>query len=170
MVQRTNITRAVAHQRQRFFADAGEYELAICPVWHRLKRIRIDDLWIEIILTHMQPRLHPAFIGNARACNFGESVDIIRLNSQGFFDLAAHVFRPWLRTKQTRAQWKRCGINPHTVDRLPDKHCIGGRAAQKIGAEILQNLHLAFGVAGGDRDRGSAHLLRAVVEPQTARK
>lgn len=75
-----------------------------------------------------------------------------------------------LRTKQTRAQWKRCGINPHTVLTVSDKHCIRGRAAQKIGAEILQNLHLAFGVAGGDRDRGSAHLLRAVVEPQTARK
>ena len=60
------------------------------------------------------------------------------------------------------------GIDPHIPDRLADEHGVGWGAAEKIGAEILQNLNLPLGVAGGNRQGGRPHVLGTIMQPQAA--
>ena len=52
--------------------------------------------------------------------------------------------------------------------RLADEHGVRRGATEKIGAEILQNLYLALGIAGGDRNGRGPHVLRPVVQSQSA--
>ena len=116
----------------------------------------------------MQAVLHLAVVGHARPRDFRQAVDVVGLDIQQPLNFPAHVVRPRLGPKETSPQFERFGVDPHVPDGLADKHGVGRGAAQDIQSEILQQLHLPFGVAGRHRQGGSPHMLRPVMQAQTA--
>lgn len=99
----------------------------------------------------MQAVLQLAIIGDTGSGDLGQAVNIVGTDVQQTFDLPAHVVGPGLGAEQAAPELEGMGIDPHIPDRLADEHGVGWGAAEKIGAEILQNLNLPLGVAGGNR-------------------
>lgn len=97
--KRGNIPRAVADQRQRLLGDTCKHQLAVFAVRQNLAGIRIDNLWDKMILIDMQTVLIFTFKRNARSHYFGQAINIMRPDSELFFDCLSHFLCPWLRAE-----------------------------------------------------------------------
>ena len=168
VVQRADVTRAVAQQRQRLLADAGEHELAVFAVGQRLAGRRVDDLGVEEILVDVHAVLLDALARNARARDFRKAVDVVGLDGQQPLDLAAHLLGPRLRAEDAGPEAQALRVDALVAHGLADVHRVRRRAAEDVRAVVLQDLHLPRRVAGGYGDRRRAELLGAVVQAEAA--
>ena len=81
----------------------------------------------------------------------------------------AHFLRPRLRAENTGFQMDLV-LQPAFVDCFREICRVGGGAAEDRCAEILHELELTVGVAGGHRKRETADLLRTAVQSHAARE
>src|SRR4029078_4802060 len=122
-------------------------------------------LYEEVVLVHV--RAVPALEALGRhtaAHHLRQAVAVERGAPERALDRLAQPLRPGLRAEDARAeaQARRLG------DVVGDREGVARRAAEDLGAEVLEQLSLARRVAAGRGDHGAAEALGAVVEAQAA--
>ncbi len=164
--ERGEVAGAVAQQRQRLLRQRREDELADLAVRHRLARLRVDDLDEEVILVHVRaaprPRRTPRTRRapsppTGRRCRRAVSSSAASIASRS---PSVHGSAP----KTPARRLRRAGSD----DVVGDRERVARRAAEDLGAEILQQLRLARRVAARCRDDRAAEPLGAVVEAEAA--
>ena len=165
--QDADIARAVAQQRERLLGDRGEDQLALRALRQNLAGVRVDDLGDEMVLVDVHAGLCAALIGHARAGQLSQTVDIIGLDAEALLDILPHLLAPGLRAEDTGLQMDLV-LQPALVDGFCQIRCVGRRAAEDRRAEILHELQLPVGIAGGHGERQAAELLAAAVEAEAA--
>ena len=165
--QHADIARAVAQQREGLLCDGREDQLALHALRQDLTGVGIDDLGDKMVLIDVHAGLRAAFIGHTRAGQLREAVDIIDLDAEALLDILPHLLAPCFRAENTGLQ-----MDPVLQTALVDGFCqiggVGRCAAEDRRAEILHELQLPVGVAGGHRERQAAELLAAAVEAEAA--
>ena len=116
----------------------------------------------------MHALLFQAFIGDARAADFREAINIQRVDVEQRFQPLAHGFRPGLRAKGARPQLQRRQRDAHFMDGFRDMDRVGGRAAQNGRAHVLHHHDLFGRVAARHGDDHRAQLRRALVRAHAA--
>ena len=105
IAQTSNVARAVADHRQRLLGQRRDDQFAGLAHRQRLQRLRIDDLEQEMILPAVQPGLNAmALAGHTRPHDFGQAVDVNRLEPEPNLEIAAHGVAPRFRPKQPDPQ------------------------------------------------------------------
>ena len=160
----------VADDREGLFGQRGDDQFTNLARCYRFKGLRIEDLDQKVVFVDMQAVALPAFSGNARPHDLGETVVIRRPDPQALVDLGAHGLRPGLGAEETVPQGQAMGVDAHLHHHIGHLQGIGGRADQGGGLEILHDLDLAFGVAGRDRDDRGPETLGPVMQTETAGK
>ena len=98
---------AVADHRQRLLGERGEDQLALLAVGHRLAGRRVDHLDQEVVLVDVQAVLVPAFVGDARADDLRQPVDVAGRHARALLDLGARLVGPRLGAEQSHPQVER---------------------------------------------------------------
>src|SRR5438132_4162258 len=161
------IARAVANDRQRFFAERREYELALLAVGQHRAGLGVDDLGIEVVFPYGEAVLGlDAFLRDAGSNHFRESVDVDRVDVELLLDRAAHRRRPRLGAENADLERAGLGIDTLPLHLLGDGEHVRRRHHDDIRLEIDDQLHLPLGHAARHRDDRAAQLLRAVVRTQ----
>jgi hypothetical protein len=160
------IAGAIADHRERFLGQRGEDQFALFAVGQHRAGLGIDHLGVEMILPDVQAILGlDAFLRDAWADHFGEAIDVGRVHVEGVLDLAAHRIGPGLGTEDADLERALARIEPLALELVEDRQHVARRHRDDVGPEIVDELHLPFGHAAGDRHHGAAELLGAVVHP-----
>jgi hypothetical protein len=148
----------------RFLRQRREHELAELTLPNGGAGGRIDGLDKEVILVHVGAALLQAFEGDARAEDLREAVDVESGDPERPFDLRAEGLRPGLCAVNARAKAESAGVL-HVVG---EGEGIARGTAEDLRAEVIEQLHLAGGVAPRGRDHGAAETLGPVVQTEAA--
>src|SRR5258707_4143021 len=92
---------------------------------------------------------HAAFTGDAWPDDLREAIQINGLDAEPFVEFAAQSVAPGFGAENTDPQRQRARIDPHALGDLGDVERIGGRRAEDVGAEVLQQCDLPLGHAAG---------------------
>ena len=103
-MQSSEVVGAITEQWHTLLGQMGKRQLTQLSFWHRFSCLRIQYLWIEIVLIQMGSMLTLTLITHSRSCNLTQSVDVIRLDSQTCLQFSTHLLCPRLRTKGTKKQ------------------------------------------------------------------
>ena len=109
-----------------------------------------------------------ALAGDAGAHDFGQAVDVDRLDAEPLLEIAAHRIAPRLRSEQAGPQGQAAEIDAHAGGDLRDIQRVGRCGAQHVGFEVLQQNDLPLGHAAGNRHHGAAEPLGAVMRAEAA--
>jgi hypothetical protein len=130
-----------------------------------------DHLEQEVILPSVQAVLRDvAFAGDARTENLGQAVDVDRAQAEAILQILAHRVAPRLGAEQADAQRRSAQVDAHAGRHLGDVDRVGGRRAQDVGAEVLEQRDLPFGRAARHRHHGAPEPLGAVVRAKPSRE
>ena len=100
-----DVARAVAQHRQRLLGQRRDHELARLALGRRLSAVGIDYLEQEVVLPAVQARLGLfALGGDPGPEDFGQAVDVDRLQAETGLDFLAHRLAPRLRTEDADLQ------------------------------------------------------------------
>ncbi|MPN24182.1 hypothetical protein SDC9_171576 [bioreactor metagenome] len=116
--QDTDVTGAVAEQRECFFGNACEYQLAFLAIRQYLTGIRVDDFSDKVVFIDVHTCLFAAFKGHARPRDFGEPVNIIGFDAKLILNILAHFLTPGFRTEDTGFQLNFI-LKTHFTNRFP---------------------------------------------------
>ena len=122
-----------------------------------------------MILPDMQPVFgFDAFIGDAGAHHFRQSVDVDRVDAERLLDFRAHGIGPGLGAENADFQRGLARVETLGAEFIQDRQHVGRRHHDDLGLEIGDQLHLPFGHAAGHRDHRAAERLRAVMRAEPA--
>ena len=127
-VQRGDVARAVAQQRQRLLGQRAEDELALGAVGQRLAGLGIDDLDEEVVLVDVRARRAPRGTGPPRPgpIDLREPVDVDGRQPERALDRGAHGRRSTARRRRRRPRARgRPGPRPCLAQRLADVQRVG---------------------------------------------
>ena len=111
-----------------------------------------------------------AFRSHAGADEFGEAVDVVRIDPQTALDFTAHVFAPRLGTEAAGLERQAGKINALFLRGFGKEQGIRGGAGEQGGAEVAHDVQLAAGIAGRNRDHVGTDAAHAVMHTKTAGK
>ena len=125
-LQHSEVARAIAQQRQRFFGQACKNKFARGSVRKNFLCNGIYDFRNEMIFKDVKAALMRAFCCNTRTDNFAKPVNIERFYFQFGFDFPPHFFRPRLCAEDSGFEFK--GLDRHFCigHCLCKKQCVGG--------------------------------------------
>ena len=131
--------------------------------------VGIDRLHEEMVLedVHAVAALH-AFHGDPGSHDLGEAVDVQRLDRQGVFDLDPHLLAPGFGAEDPDPEFQGLHVDPHCPPLLGQVQGVGGGAADRRRAEVLEDHDLPFRVAAGDGNDACPQLFGPVVGPEPA--
>ncbi|MCY1260404.1 hypothetical protein D9M70_86500 [compost metagenome] len=109
-----------------------------------------------------------AFHGHARAHDFRQAVDVQGGDAHACFDGAAQFGGPRLGAEDAQAQGQFVRVDALALDFIGDVEHVGRRDHDDVRLEILDQLHLFFGLATGHRDHRTAQAFGAVVRAEAA--
>ncbi|CAK7053227.1 MAG: hypothetical protein DELT_03040 [Desulfovibrio sp.] len=166
--QAGHIVRAVAQQRRALLAERRDNDFPVCPVRHIFTRFRVYDLEIQEIVEIMEPRMIFTVNGNPRAINFGQAVDVKKLDAEALADALAHLVAPPFRADD--ALFKRQPVPESQLLHLLCKQ----QGIRRGGADyrcfkVRHHLQLFFRVARPHRHRHRPQRLAARLEPDARR-
>ena len=111
-----------------------------------------------------------ALTGHAGAHHFRQTINVDSIDAHALFNGGAHVIGPGLSTKNTYAQRTAAGVNALALKLIGNGQHVAGRHHDDVGFEILNQLHLALGLAATKRHHGEAQFFCSVMRAQTAGK
>ena len=155
--------KALAQQR-------GDHQFPALARVLRLERLVVNDFRQERILCKMQAAAVFAFAGDARPAQFRHAIVICDKQPQVPLDAFAHPLGAALRAQQADAQPVGLRRVAGFADHLAQIHRVRRRRHQARHAEVAEHHQLFFRIAGRRRDDRCADALKAVVQPQRARK
>ena len=168
--QPRQIARAIADDRHRLLGQRREDELALFAVRQRLARVRIDDFRKKMILPDRQPVFgRGIFLRDAGTDDFGQAVEIDRIEAHAALDLGAHGLGPRLGAEQRDAQRRFARVDALAIEFVGDGEQIRRRHRDDVGLEVANELHLPLGEAAADRDDGAAEIFGAVMKARARR-
>ena len=162
-VQHTDVPGAVANQGEGFLGDGGEYQFPLGAIGKNLASVRVNDLRDEMVLTNVHSVLVTALVGNARAGELCQAIDVIGLNAQFVLNVLAHLLRPGLGAKDASLQLNLIPQPPFD-DALCQEGGVGGGAAKDGGLQVAHELDLTVCVARRHGQGQASHLVGATVE------
>ena len=117
--------------------------------------------------------MHPvaalqAFHGDPGSHDLGEAVDVQRLDPQGVFDLGPHLLAPGFGAEDPDPEFQGFHVDPHLLPLFSQVQGVGGGAADRRRAEVLEDHDLPFRVAAGHGNDARPQLLGPVVGPEAA--
>ena len=121
-----------------------------------------------MILVDVHTGLILALKSHAGAGGLRQTVNVVGLDAQIFFDVAAHLLSPGLRTEDAGLQFIVLGLVSHFLQSLTDVGRVGGGTAENGGAQIHHKLDLSVRITGGHRQGQTAHLVGAAVHTGAA--
>ena len=129
----------------------------------------VDDFRVEVVFPHYRAvfAFH-AFAGHARTHDFRQAVDVHSVNARLALDVVAHGLGPRLGAKNTGLERAVARIQPLALKLLNDHLHIRRRDHDEVGLEVLNQLHLLFGLPARHRHHRATRTLGAVVRAQTA--
>ena len=147
----------------------GEHQLALLAVRQHAAGLGIDDLGIEVVLPDRQPVLGlDAFLRDPGAHHLRQAVDVDRVHVELGLDRLPHRRGPGLGAENADLERRLRGVDALPLHFLGDRQHVRGRHHDDIGLEVLDQLHLLFGLAAGHRNHGAAQPFSAVVRAQAA--
>ena len=123
-----------------------------------------------MVFRDMRTVLAAALVSYARPHDFTQSVNVVGLDAQTFFYLAAHVLRPRLRPERPDAQLQIVGRKPLLMQRLSQIQGIGRRTGNTRHSKVSQQTDMFLRIPGRSRQYGSPQMLHTVMGTQSARK
>jgi hypothetical protein len=90
-----------------------------------------------------------AFAGHAGPHHFGQAVDVDRVDAQALLDLAPHLVGPGLGAENADTQAAFLGLHALFDHFVGDGEHVGRRRHDHGRLEVLDQLHLLFGLAAG---------------------
>ena len=167
--QSREIACPVADDRQGFLGQAGKDQLAHFAIGDRFTRFGVDDLGVEMVFPDGRAVLgFDALTGHTRAHHLGQAVNVHGVNGHALLDRTSHVIRPGFRTKDANAQRAAGGIDPLTLKLVGDRQHVAGGDHDDVRLEILDQLHLALGLAAAKGHHRQTQFFSAVVCAQSA--
>src|SRR5206468_7712350 len=109
-----------------------------------------------------------ALHGDSGSDDLREPVEVDRGEPEQRLDLPAHLLRPRLGAEETVPEPEPTRVGPLLPEALADVEGERRRAREPLWTEILEQEELAQGVPRGHRHDRQPHVLRAVVEAETA--
>ena len=101
-----------------------------------------------MILPDVQPVLAlDALLGDARADDLRQPVDVDRIDAQDRLDLLPHRSAPRLGAEDADGNELARGSMPLPLHLLGDRQHVGRRHHDDVGPEIVDQLHLPLGLA-----------------------
>ena len=97
----------------KLLGDGGDDQFAFAVALDRFERCRVDDFRIEMVLEDVQAVLGFALAGDAGADDFGEAVDVIRLDAGTLLDFSAHLLGPWLGAEDAFLEFRLAEVDAH---------------------------------------------------------
>ena len=169
--QAREVPRAVADDRQGLLRQRGEDQFALAAVRQHFARVRIDDLGVEVILPDHRAvlGLH-ALTGHARAHHLAQAIDVHGLDAGAALDVAAHLLGPRFGAEDAHLHRHHRRVLALAAELLHDHLHVAGGDHDDVGLEVLDQLHLLFGLPAAHGDDGAAQALGPVVRAQTARE
>ena len=162
--------RAIADHRLTLLRDRCEDELARRACRLMLSRNGIDALDDDMVLVHMHAVLLGALERNARTCDLSEAVDVVCVDAEDLFELAAHLLGPRLGTEDAALELQvATRLQAHLASGFAQVDGVGRRAAQHGRAELAHHHDLALRVAARHRDDHRTDLRCALRRAETAR-
>ena len=156
----SDVAGTITNEREGFFIKRGKYQLTLAAFGKYFAGIGINDLGIEVVLVDVHTILLTTFKCYAGTARFGQSVDIVRLDSQRFLDIMhserfidnTHILRTEAFTSilNTYRKAERHRLTRFTLLRIiPESESeliidVGNRAA----AHLRQDDHLGMGADG----------------------
>ena len=124
----------------------------------------MDDLGVEVVFPDGWAVFGlDAFAGHAGAHDFGQTVNVHRVNVHAFFDGSAHVVGPGLGAKDADAQRAGFRVDALALKLIGNRQHVAGRDHDDVGLEVLDQLHLALGLTTAKRHHGEAQFFSPVV-------
>ena len=160
--------RAVAQHRHAFLGDGGKHQLARRAVRQGLFGGGVDNLGDDVILIDVHAVLFQALESHARAANFGQAVDIQRVDAKQFLNALTHFLRPRLGAEAAGPELEFRQGDARIADGLAQIQRIGRRAAQHGDAQFLNHHNLTLGVAAGHGNDRCAQPSRALMRAKAA--
>ena len=122
-----------------------------------------------MILPDVEPVLRlDALVSDARPHHLREAVDVDRVHVERLLDLGPHGVRPRLRPEDADLERGLARVEALRPELVENGEHVGRRHHDDVGLEVLDQLDLSLGHAAGDRDRGAAEPLRAVMGAEAA--
>ena len=169
--QASEVTGAVADDGQRFLGQRGEDQLAQFTIGQQRASLRIDDLRVEVVLPDRRTILgFDAFARYTRPHHLTQTIDVDRLQARALLDRAAHVVGPGFGAEDAGPQRRRSRVHPLALHFVGDGQHVTGRDHDDVGPEILDQLHLALGLAAAKGHDRQAQFFGAVMCAQAAGK
>ena len=123
-----------------------------------------------MVLVDVHTRLCGALKGHAGTADLGQTVNIVGLDAQGLFNVAAHLLGPRLGTENAGSQLVVFGFVAALLQRFAQVSGVGGGAAEDGGTQVHHELDLTLGVTRGHGQGQTAHLVGTAVETCASRK
>ena len=167
--QAGQVTGAVANHRHRLFGKRGKNQFTFLAIGHHFTGIRVDDFWIKMILPNYRTVFgFDTFTGNTGSHHFRQTVDVDGFNTQLAFNLIAHAMTPRLGAEDADFQRDVFGFDALALKLLRNDQRVGRGHHDDLRLEILDQLHLLFGLATRHRHHHAAGALGAVMGAHTA--
>lgn len=164
------IARAVAQDGHPVAAEGGQHQFAHFAVRDEPAGFGIDDFKKVGVLPQVQAVLFLTLEGHARAVHFGEPVGVVDLHAEQALDAPPRLLGVGFRAHAGDAQGHGARIFPFFDERGAQMQGVGGQDMRHGGAEVLDQLELALGVARPGGDGHAAETLRPEVDAEAARE
>src|SRR5690606_15476243 len=134
-----------------------------------LARFRIDDLGVEMVFPDDRTVFgFDTFTGHARPHDFGQPVNIDRVDCRFGLDVLAHLPRPWFGAEDPDTQRTLTPADPLAPLLFQDIAEIRGRDHDDVRTKIIDQLHLLFRLAARHRNHRAPQPLGPVMGPKPA--
>ena len=148
----------------------SEYQFARLTGFHRLQCIRVDDFREVMVFIQVSPVLTFALVPDTRSGNLTQSINIVCFDSQLFFYLMTHIFRPGFCTESTDFQLEFFTWQTGIFDCICQIKRIGRSTTKHCRSEIVHQGYLFFRVTTGHRNNRSTDIFGSCMCSQSARE
>jgi hypothetical protein len=168
-IQRCNIARAVANQREALFCDCREHQFAFGADADGFERLGVDDFEEEMVFVDVESLAEVTFACDAGVHYLGEAVSIGGGDVQAFFQLLTQLVGPAFAAKEAVAQVQRFGVHAQFLQAGGDIDRVARRGNEGCRLEVTHYHNLLFNAGGKRRGNdGGADLLGPLLEAEAA--
>ena len=160
--------RAVTDHRHTGLGDCREDELAALTVGQGFIGFGVEDFGDDVVFVDVHTCLGGTLIRNTRTCDFGQTVDVVRVDVEQLLDLIAHFLGPRFRTEAAGLELEFLRIIAHFADRFAEEDRVGRRAAEHRRTEVVHHHQLSLRVARGHRNGHCTDAGRTLMGTKTA--
>ena len=169
--QTGQVAGAVAYDRRCLLGQGSQNKLARFSIGQDFASFGIDDFGIKVILPKGQTVLgFDALLGNPRPNNLRQTIDIDRIDIESGLDILSHGLGPGLCPKNTDFERGLPRIQACCLKGIGNIQAVGWSHHDDARFEIVDQLHLLFGLPPGHWYHSGAQFFHAKVRPQAARE